>query len=66
MESAVQWMMQAYPALPDRDRMSKLEEVFRSIEHMGKPVEHMNHTVVDSHMSDLPQALKDSLRDTMQ
>jgi hypothetical protein len=66
MESAVQWMMQAYPALPDRDRISKLEEVFRSIEHMGKPVEHMNHTVVDSHMSDLPPALKNSLRDTMQ
>ena len=56
----------AYPNLPDRDKIGKLEEVFRSIEHMGKPVEHMDHTAVDSHMSDLPEGLKNSLRDTMQ
>ena len=47
MESAVDWMGLAYPNLPDRDKIGKLEEVFRSIEHMGKPVEHMDHTAVD-------------------
>ena len=65
MESALDWMIKAYPKLPDRDRIAKLEEVFRAIEHMGKPVEHMDHTVVDSHMRDLPEPLRDSLRDTM-
>ena len=58
-------MEKAYPLLPDHNKITKLEEVFRAIEHMGKPVEHMNHTVVDSHMGDLLEALKDSLRDTM-
>ena len=64
MESALDWMVKAYPELPDRDRILKLEEVFRAVEHMGKPVEHMDHTVVDSHMGDLPEPLRDSLRDT--
>ena len=36
---------------------------------MGKPVEHMDHTVADSHdhMGDLPEPLRDSnsLRETM-
>ena len=68
MENAheVDWKGVAYPKLPDRDKIGKLEEVFRSIEHMGKPVEHMDHTAVDSYMSELPEALKNSLRDTMQ
>ena len=65
-ESAVDWMGLAYPKLPDRCKIGKLEEVFRSIEHMGKPVEHMDHTAVDSHMSEVPEALKNSLRNTMQ
>ena len=65
MESALDWMVKAYPELPDMDRISKLEEVFRAVEHMGKPVEHMDYTVIDSHMGDLPEPLKDSLRDTM-
>ena len=65
MGSVVRWMDKAYPLLPDHNKITKLEEVFRAVEHMGKPVEHMNHTVVDSHMGDLPEALKNSLRDTM-
>ena len=66
MESALSWMGLAYPKLPDRSKIGKLEEVFRSIEHMGKPVEHMDHPAVDLHMSELPADLKNSLRDTMQ
>ena len=66
MESVVKWMEVAYPKVPDKDRIIKLEEVFRAVEHMGKPAEHMNYTVVDSHMGDLPEALRNSLRDTMQ
>ena len=65
MESDLDWMIKAYHRLPDRDKISKLEEVFRAVGHMGKPVEHMDHTVVDSHMGDLPEPLRDSLRDTM-
>ena len=65
MENALDWMIKAYPKLPDRDKIAKFEEVFRAVEHMGKPVEHMDHTVVDSHMRDLPESLRDSLRDTM-
>ena len=65
MESALNWMIKAYPKLPDKENISKLEEVFRAIEHMGKPVEHMDHTVVDSQMGNLPEPLNNSLRDTM-
>ena len=61
-ESALDWMIKAYPKLPDRDKISKLEEVFRAVEHVGKPVEHMDHTVVDSHMGDLPEPLRDTMK----
>ena len=62
MESAVSLMGLAYPKLPDRSKISKLEEVFRSIEHTGKPMEHTDHTAADSHMSELPAGLKNAIR----
>ena len=66
MDNALHWMEQAYLELPNKDVLPKLESVFRAIEHMGKPVDHMDHTIVYTHMADLPEALKNSLRDTMQ
>ena len=62
MVSVVQWMKLAYPSMPDRDRMQRLEESIREVEHMGKPAPHCNHTVVDAHMAELPDELKETLK----
>ena len=34
MESVVKWMEVAHPKVPGKDRIIKLEEVFRAVEHI--------------------------------
>ena len=65
MISEVQWMLQAYPNMADGDRMQRLEVSIREVEHMGKPAPHCNHTVVDAHLAELPEELKETLKKSL-
>ena len=62
MVSVVKWMKVAFPDVESSQRMQKLEECIREVEHMGKPAPHCDHTVIDTHLAELPEMLKDTLR----
>lgn len=48
------------------DRIKLLEEMYRSLKQNGKAHPNMNHGVVESQFSELPDALRETLSDTMQ
>ena len=62
MVSVVKWMKVAFPEMESSQRMQKWEECIREVEHMGKPVPHCDHTVIATHLAELPEVLKDTLR----
>ena len=65
MISVVNWMLKAYPCMADGDRMQRLDESIREVEHMGKPAPHCNHTAVDAHLAELPEELKATLKQSL-